>query len=52
LFLTQKNAGYSLIDAKSSSDGKTVEYKIEKPEVDPYKIASRLQMQIGLRYSF
>ncbi|MFT7343558.1 MAG: hypothetical protein ACI9XP_000132 [Lentimonas sp.] len=49
------NAGYSLIDAKSSSDGKTVEYKFEKPEVDPYQIdgiASRLQMQMGLRYSF
>lgn len=48
------NAGYALINAKTSSAGVPT-YTFTKPQADPWQIdgiASRLQMQIGLRYSF
>lgn len=48
------NAGYALINAKTSSDG-VPSYTFTKPQAAPWQIdgiASRLQMQIGLRYSF
>lgn len=49
------NAGYGLISAKTSSDGSTTDYKFFEPNNVPWQIdgiASRLQMQVGLRYSF
>lgn len=48
------NAGYGLISAKTDADGNAT-YKFFNPAGDPWNIdgiASRLQMQIGLRYSF
>lgn len=49
------NAGYALIKAKTSSDGQTTTYQFNNPTSDPWQvdgIASRLQMQVGLKYSF
>ena len=49
------NSGYSLIQARTSSDGTTTTYQFFNPKSAPWQIdgiASRLQMQIGLRYSF
>lgn len=48
------NAGYSLINVKTDADGEA-KYTFTKPKSEPYQIdgiASRLQMQIGLRYTF
>lgn len=48
------NSGYSLINVKTDASGVPV-YTFENPTNDPWQIdgiASRLQMQIGLRYSF
>ena len=49
------NSGYALIKAKTNSDGSVTTYQFFNPKTDPWQIdgiASRLQMQIGLRYSF
>ncbi len=49
------NSGYALITAKSNSDGSATTYQFFNPKSAPWQIdgiASRLQMQIGLRYSF
>lgn len=49
------NAGYSLITGKTSSDGATTTYQFFNPTSSPWQIdgiASRLQMQIGIRYTF
>lgn len=49
------NAGYSLITGKTSSDGSSTTYQFFNPTSDPWQIdgiASRLQMQVGIRYTF
>lgn len=49
------NAGYALLTAKTTSNGATTTYQFFNPTSTPWQIdgiASRLQMQVGLRYSF
>lgn len=49
------NAGYALIKGKTNADGTNTTYQFFNPTSDPWQIdgiASRLQMQIGFRYTF
>ena len=49
------NSGYALIKANSSSDGLSTTYQFINPTSTPWQIdgiASRMQMQVGLRYRF